>query len=113
MTRVIRCAALLLILAASAAFAQPEDTNTRSVQGVVNDASGKPVPRAVVKLKDNKTLQIRSFIAGADGGYHFSGLSTEVEYEVKADHEGATSGWKTLSIFNSKKVAIINLKLNK
>ena len=85
----------------------------RSVQGVVADAAGSPVSSAVVKLKDNKTLQIRSFIAGADGGYHFSGLSTEIEYEVKADHEGATSGWKTLSVFNSKKVAIINLKLNK
>jgi hypothetical protein len=113
MIRAIRCAAVLLLVAACTAMAQPEDTNARSLQGVVTDASAKPVPGAVVKLKDNKTLQIRSFIAGADGGYHFAGLSTEVEYEVKADHDGATSGWKTLSVFNTKKVAVINLKLNK
>jgi Carboxypeptidase regulatory-like domain len=106
----------LLVLAAGCglcAQSRSEDTNTRSVQGVVSGASGSPVPRAVVKLKDNKTLQIRSFIAGADGSYHFTGLSTEVEYELKADHGAATSGWKTLSVFNSKKVATINLKLNK
>ena len=26
---------------------------------------------------------------------------------------GATTSWKTLSVFNSKKTAVINLKLNK
>jgi Carboxypeptidase regulatory-like domain len=106
---------LLLVLAAGVLCAQTpnEDTNLRSVQGLVTNASGSPVARAAVKLKDNKTLQIRSFITGADGSYHFTGLSTEIEYELKADHDDATSGWKTLSVFNSKKVATVNLKLNK
>ena len=90
-----------------------EDANTRVVQGIVTDASGQPVASAVVQLKDTKTLQIRSFITQPDGSYHFSGLSTNVEYELKADKDGATSGAKTLSVYDSRKVAIVNLKLNK
>jgi hypothetical protein len=64
-------------------------------------------------LKNTKTLQIRSFITSEDGGYHFAGLGNDVEYQVKAARDGATSSWKTLSVFNTKKTAVINLKLNK
>ena len=89
-----------------------EDTNSRSVQGSVMDGSGKPAQSAVVQLKDMKTLQIRSFITQADGAYHFAGLSTNVDYELKAvDQSGNESGSKTLSVFDSKKTATINLKL--
>ena len=106
-------ACLFAILFTSALLAQNEDTGTRSVQGVVTEAAGKPVAGAVVQLKDTKSLQIRSYVTEADGSYHFAGLSTDVEYQLKADHEGATTSWKTLSVFNSKKTAVINLKLNK
>ena len=87
--------------------------DTRSVEGVVSGADNKAVVGAVVQLKDTKTLQIRSFITQADGSYHFSGLSTNVEYELKADKDGATSGSKSLSVYDGRKVAVINLKLNK
>lgn len=90
-----------------------EDANTRSVQGIVTDASGNAVANAVVQLKDTKTLQIRSFRTEADGSYHFAGLRTNVEYELKADAEGASSGKKTLSVFNSQKTATVHLKLKK
>ncbi len=88
-----------------------EDPNTRSLEGVVSDGSAKPVQGAVVQLKDTKTLQIRSFYTQADGTYHFAGLSTNVDYEVKADHNGSESGSKNLSVYDSRKTAIINLKL--
>jgi uncharacterized protein YfaS (alpha-2-macroglobulin family) len=97
----------------TAVIAQNDDTGTRSVQGVVTDASGKPVAGAVVQLKDTKSLQIRSYRTEADGTYHFSGLSTNVEYELEAKNDSATSGKKTLTVFNTQKVATVNLKLNK
>ena len=110
---VIACLmALALSLGLSAQNKNPnEDGNTRSVQGVVSNASGGPVANAVVQLKDTKTLQIRSFRTEQDGSYHFAGLSTNVEYELKADSDGASSGKKTLSIYNTQKTAIVNLKL--
>ena len=106
----------LCLFAASLASAQKkdsQDTNFREVQGTVTDASGAPVDKAVVQLKDTKTLQIQSFITDSAGHYHFAGLSTDVDYQLKAEHEGADSGWKTLSLFNTKKIATVNLKLKR
>lgn len=88
-----------------------EDPTSRSVEGIVSDPGNKPVEGAVVQLKDSKTLQIRSFYTTADGAYHFSGLSTSVDYELKAEHNGVSSGTKTLSNFDNRKTATINLKL--
>lgn len=102
-----------LVALAFPAFAQRkgEDTTTRSVQGTVTDASNALVEGAVVQLKDTKTLQIRSFITKSDGMYHFHGLNPNIDYELKADHQGASSSLKTLSSFDSRRQAVINLKV--
>jgi hypothetical protein len=111
--RLAAAACLIAILFTSTLIGQNEDTGTRSVQGVVTDASGKPVAGAVVQLKDTKSLQIRSYVTEADGSYHFAGLSTNVEYELEAKKDGVTSSKKTLTVFNTKKAATVNLKLKK
>lgn len=90
-----------------------EDNTPRSVQGLVTNDSGRPVEKAAVQLKDTKSLQIRSFITGPDGRYHFAGLSPNVEYELKAESQGVSSSKKSLSVFNSKKSVTIDLKLKK
>ena len=117
--RVIRklaCAAvcaLLLSASLESADKKKEDATIRTVQGSVTDAAGEAVNGAVVQLKNTKTLQIRSFITKDTGAYYFHGLSTDVDYELRADYEGASSGAKTLSTFDSRKLAVMNLKLNK
>ena len=103
---------LLLLAWAPAGFAQ-KDSATRSVQGSVTNPDDSAVVGAVVQLKNMKTLQIRSFITLEDGTYRFYELSPDVDYELRADFRGATSGAKTLSSFDSRKKAVINLKLNK
>ena len=114
MSMFARAAWLSLVLGVGLFAQQPnQDTNARNVEGSVTDAAGNPAAKAVVQLKNTKTLQIRSFITQEDGNYHFAGLGADVEYQVKADRDGATSSWKTLSVFNTKKTAVINLKLNK
>jgi hypothetical protein len=85
--------------------------NTRVIQGVVRDANGAPVSGAIVLLKDTKTLQIRSYITQADGAYHFFGLSTDVNYQVRAQSNDMTSPSKLVSVFDSKKFIKVNLKL--
>jgi len=105
---------LLLVALAPAGFAQKKGENaTRSVQGAVTNVDDSAATGAVVYLKNVKTLQIRSFITKEDGMYHFYELSPDVDYELKAEFQGAASGSKTLSSFDSKKLATINLKLNK
>jgi hypothetical protein len=88
-----------------------EDPNVRSVQGAVLSPEGKTVAQAIVQLKNTKTLQVRSFITRDDGTYYFHGLSTNVDYELKAEHNDDSSDVKTLSVFDSRKKAVINLKL--
>lgn len=106
----------LLLLAALPATAQkrnnPDRGNTRSVQGVVTDGGDNPLEGAVVQLKDTKSLQIRSFITKSNGAYHFHGLSTDIDYELKADHQGKSSDSRTLSSFDGRRQAVMNLKIN-
>lgn len=107
---------LALVACLSSGFAQTNkkgDQTSRSVQGVVTSAEDAPVAGAVVQLKNTKTLQIRSFIAKEDGSYNFNGLSPDVDYELKAEFQGMSSSSKTLSSFDTRKAATINLKLNK
>jgi Carboxypeptidase regulatory-like domain len=108
-------ACLLAVLACGVLRAQKGagESTTRTVEGRVTNAENRPVSDAVVQLKNTKTLQIRSFITQQDGNYHFAGLQTDVEYQLKADHGGVSTSWKTLSVFNSKKTPVINLKLKK
>jgi Carboxypeptidase regulatory-like domain len=115
MTRYLTvCTMLLLAALAPAGFAQKKgEPATRSVQGAVTNADESVATGAVVYLKNVKTLQVRSFITKEDGLYHFYELSPDVDYELKAEFQGAASNPKTLSSFDSKKLATINLKLNK
>jgi Carboxypeptidase regulatory-like domain len=107
------CMTMVLLCGSLSAQQKNEDNTTRTVEGRVTIGADQPVADAVVQLKNTKTLQIRSFITQADGNYHFAGLQMDVEYQLKANHEAATTSWKTLSVFNSKKTPVINLKLNK
>ena len=121
MHRTLRCrvgliAAMALLVCVATAFAvskKGEDQNVRSVQGTVTDASDNAIDGAVVQLKNTKNLQIRSFITKEHGAYYFHGLSPDVDYELKADYQGQSSPTKTLSAFDSRKQAVINLKLSK
>jgi hypothetical protein len=124
---------VLLCAAAGDSFAQggppPRDTNpplfkgdkkgkggdetVRSLHGLVVNAAEQPIEGAVVKLKDAKTLRVRSFITQSDGQYRFHGLSTNVDYQIWADHGETTSDQRSLSVFDSRRDAVINLKLDK
>ena len=113
----------VLLAGAPGAWAQSKkaDEQNRSVQGVVTAPDESPVVGAVVQLKNVKSLQIRSFVTQENGTYYFHGLSPDVDYELSATccqtgqsaaHQGSASGTKTLSSFDSRKQATINLKLN-
>ena len=86
---------------------------TRSIQGTVLNNSGFPISGAVVLLKDTKTLQVRSYIAQSDGKYQFYGLSTDINYQLRAEAQGLTSKTKTVSVFDSHKVVKLDLKISK
>jgi hypothetical protein len=45
--------------------------------------------------------------------YRFHGLSTNTDYKVWADHNDKASDERTLSVFDSRRNAVINLRLDK
>jgi hypothetical protein len=111
-------AAVVLLTCVSGAPAFPfqqggsnAEANTRSVKGVVTTSDGKPAAGAVVLLKDTKTLQVRSFVTKEDGTYRFSGLSTNNDYQIRAQLNGVSSNVKTLTSFDNRKEATVDLKL--
>jgi hypothetical protein len=110
---------LLVVMLGAVVFAQEtkkekrEAAAERVVQGTVYDAQDKFVNGAVVQLKDLRSMQVRSFITQENGAYHFSSLKIDNDYQMRADYNGMTSGWKTLSVFDTRKEPIVNLKIEK
>jgi iron complex outermembrane receptor protein len=65
------CAALLL----AGLGVHAQSTNTGTVAGVVLDVSGKPIPGAVVSVKNEASGAPRSVVADQDGKFSASGLA--------------------------------------
>ena len=86
-----------------------EEAKLRNVMGMVVDAQDQPANGAVVQLKDMRTLQVRSFITQNDGAYHFTGLRPDVDYQITAKFGDMTAAARTLSIFDNRKEAVLNL----
>jgi carboxypeptidase family protein len=84
----------------------------RTLVGRVVNSQDAPVQKAIVYLKNAKTLAIKTYISEPDGSYRFPGLAANVDYEVYAEHEGARSPVKNLSGFDNRKEANITLKLS-
>lgn len=85
---------------------------TRTLQGEIMTGDNAPVAGAVVYLKNTKTLAIRTFVSDDKGNYRFASLSPNVDYEIYAEYKGAKSDTKTLSAFDSRPTAVMNLKVS-
>ena len=93
-------------------IAQQRGTAQRIVQGKVTDKNDAGVSGAVVYLKDDHTLAVKSFISEADGSYRFGQLAQNTDYELWAESNGKKSPTKTISSFDSKNTFQINLKID-
>ena len=116
MSRVWTVLLAAMVLCGTATFAQNQkkkgQDQTRSVQGTVTAPDDSVVNGARVYLENTKTLQVRTFFTQKDGAYYFHELSPDVDYRLRAEYEGASSSTKTLSSFDTRKEAVLNLKLN-
>jgi hypothetical protein len=108
---VLACMFQLPAPAAAAAVLQRGQSESRTMIGHVMTRQEQPAQKAIVYLKNTKTLVIKTYITDADGSYRFSGLASNVDYEVYAEQQGARSDTKTLSSFDSRKQVNITLKL--
>ena len=87
------------------------DPNIRNVQGIVTMPDGAAVEGAVVQIKNLKTLQVRSFITTDKGSYQFQNLPISIDFELRADYKQFASPTRSLTVFDKRLDAIVNLKL--
>jgi hypothetical protein len=107
---------VLLVFATSrvgSARAEQRGPTQRIVQGKVVDGGGAAVKGAVVYLKDDHSLAVKSFFSDDEGGYRFGQLAQNTDYEIWAESNGKKSAVKTISSFDSKNQFYINLKIDK
>jgi hypothetical protein len=104
----------MLVLGLSA-YAQDskKESQLRTVRGVVVDKGESTVQGGIVFLKNLRTNQVRSYIADNEGGFRFSGLDPNADYEVHAEKDGAKSPTRQVSSFDNRKEIVLTLKLDK
>ena len=100
-----------IAISPAAQFGRPKEPqdHTRTLTGKVFDHQDQPLSKAVVYLKNTRSLAVKTYISDPDGTYRFPALSPNVDYEVYAEHNGARSDTKTLSAFDNRKLVNITL----
>jgi hypothetical protein len=104
-----------IVLLGALAVATPAPKNepqTRTLTGQVTDKSDSPLAGAVVYLENGRTHAVKTFITDIAGNYRFSSLSSNVDYQIRAEYQGHKSDTKTLSSFDSRSNVVIHLKIN-
>jgi hypothetical protein len=82
------------------------------VLGQVLDPAGKGLARAVVHVKNKETLEVKTRISDDEGKYNFRGLDRDVDYEVHAEYQGASSSNRTVSKFDDRTQVQLDLEVN-
>jgi protocatechuate 3,4-dioxygenase beta subunit len=100
-----------LLAPASSAAAFTASDHTRTLSGKVLGRQDNPMTKAIVYLKNTRSLAVTTYITDPDGSYRFSALSPNVDYEVYAEYNGARSDTKTLSAFDTRDQATIVLRI--
>jgi uncharacterized membrane protein len=104
--------AILLVIVLSTSLAVTAEVQSRFLGGKVLDTNDQAVPKAIVYLKNTKTLVIKTYIADQDGSYHFPGLSQNLDYEVYAESNGKRSDVKSVSSYDTHPRLNINLHID-
>jgi protocatechuate 3,4-dioxygenase beta subunit len=111
---------ILVILTVLLAFAtiavaqrgKGNQSGQRTLTGQVMTSNDAPVDKAVVYLKNTKTLAIKTFITNPDGNYRFTALSPNIDYEIYAEANGKRSDTKVLSSLDDRPNAVIHLRIS-
>jgi hypothetical protein len=102
---------LALAIFQSVLWAGAHNPANRIVEGVVFYRGGEPAADAAVQLEDQVSLQVVSSITDRDGRFHFTGLSPDRDYQIRAMKKGYWSSPHNISRFSSRAVETVHLEL--
>jgi len=102
--------ALLVLGLVGAAFAQKRET-LRTVRGTVIGPDGKPLPEAMVHLKNRKTGSLLTVVTDAEGAYDFSGIPMKIDYELYVEYKDLKSVVKKFSGLDRRTRITLNFDL--
>jgi hypothetical protein len=97
---------------ASLAEADKKQPPLRELTGLVTGHNDVPLDKAIVYLKNSRTLVVKTFITSEDGKYRFPALAQNIDYEVYAERQGKKSETKTLSSFDSRAQVSLHLHID-
>jgi hypothetical protein len=108
----VSTAVVSLVVPAVPLYAEQRGPVQRIVQGKAVDKEDVALKGAVVYLKDDHSLAVKSYITDDQGGYRFGQLAQNTDYELWAESNGKKSPVKTISSFDNKNQFYINLKID-
>jgi Carboxypeptidase regulatory-like domain len=111
-TRTVVVALAILVALPARPQDHKKEAQLRTLHGSVVDKDETPVPSSVVYLMNVKTQAVKTYIADDAGGYRFSGLDPNVDYQIHAEHDDLTSPTHTVSSFDSRRDIEVILKLS-
>jgi hypothetical protein len=88
-----------------------KESNTRTIDGTVKDASDNPLTEAIVQLKNTKTMSVVDYVTKDDGKFVFNDLPMDVNFELLAKHGDLVTPVKKVSIYDTRKHVIVNFQV--
>lgn len=97
-------AAAVVVLCCLFGPASAHAQQAKSIEGKVLAAgtNAPALPGAIIYLQDQKTNVIKTAIAVEDGGYRFSQLPADTDYQVWAEYQGKKSKVRLVNSFDTK-----------
>ncbi|MGD0694255.1 MAG: carboxypeptidase-like regulatory domain-containing protein [Terriglobia bacterium] len=110
-----QCITLALLLCAVACSAllgvAKKKTISRTVSGVVLDASDNPIAGATVELSDKYTGKTVAIYTEENGSYQFADLNPNHDYEIQARSQNKSSEVRRLSSLDDRDKIVMNLRI--
>ena len=104
------CLILCLSMGVQAAGAKKKKVS-RTVTGVVLNASNQGIVGAAVQLKDLSTGETTASYTLEGGRYSFADLKASDDYQVQASFKGQSSETRTASSFDDRDLITLNLHI--
>jgi hypothetical protein len=103
--------AIALVFVCFLAIGVHAQSDTRTVSGVVSDPDHEPIRGAVVRLENNGTHEVTSFITNADGRFVFHRLDSHTDFRIWATFRNQKSAFHNISMFDDHLDKVIDITL--